>query len=139
MYFLSERLTMCHSQHMTAEIVSLFPTGADAEDTIRATVRGLLKGRDLTVETVAPLVGMSPSALYRKLAGHGDKDAFKAGEVASLARVLEVRVDQLYDGLGGTFAPRPPDGGVPIGGERARRYSKPQPSDPKVLPLLLAG
>lgn len=96
---------------MTTDVVHLFPTGAQAEDTIRRTVRGLLKGRGLAVEDIAPRVDMSASSLYRKLAGHGDKDAFKAGEVASIARVLGVRVGQLYDGLDGTFVPPDPDEG----------------------------
>lgn len=110
---------------MTAEVVQLFPTGAQAEDTIRWTVRGLLKGRGLSVEDIAPQVGMSASTLYRKLAGHGDKDAFKAGEVATLARVLNVQVGQLFDGAGGMFVPpQPPDGGAAAGST----YSYPVPA-----------
>lgn len=110
---------------MTAEVVPLFPTGAQAEDTIRATVRGLLKGRGLSVEDIAPHVGMSASSLYRKLAGKGDKDAFKAGEVASLARVLNVRVDQLYNGLGGMFVPPVPPQGPDGGGGVTQKYRVP--------------
>ena len=103
---------------MTTQVVPLFPTGAQAEDTIRGTVRGLLKGRGLSVDDIAPLAGMSASTLYRKLAGKGEKDAFKAGEVASLARVLKVEVGQLYSGLGGAFVPSPPDGGSSMATQR---------------------
>ncbi|UNX54123.1 helix-turn-helix domain-containing protein [Georgenia sp. TF02-10] len=85
------------------------PTGPEAEDTIRRTVKGIMKGRGLTVEEVAPRLGMAVSTLYRKLAGHGNRDAFRAGEVASLADVLGVEVGRLYDGAGGMFTP--PDGG----------------------------
>lgn len=93
---------------MTAQVIDLFPTGSDADDTIRQTVRALMKGRSLRVEDLAPRVGMSAATLYRRLGSKGSKEAFKAGEVASIARVLNVSVAQLYDGLGGTFTPQPP-------------------------------
>lgn len=90
---------------MTAQLVDFPDHARRAEDTIRATVRGIIKGRGIPVEIVAPRVGMSPSTLYRKLSGHGVRDGFKAGEVAALAQTLGVKVQDLYDGLGGTFTP----------------------------------
>lgn len=95
---------------MTAEVVNLFPTGSDADDVVRQTVRAVMKGKGMSVEEVAPHAQMSPATLYRKLAGKGSREAFKAGEVATLARILNVGVEALYSGLGGTFLPPNPTG-----------------------------
>lgn len=95
---------------MTAEVLELFPTGDEADDTVRQTIKALMKGRELSVEDIAPRLGMSPATLYRRLGGKGSREAFKAGEVASAARILKVKVGQIYDGLGGTFGP---GGGTP--------------------------
>lgn len=94
---------------MTAEVIA-FPIGDNADDTIRATVRALLRGRGMSTEDLADAVGISHATMYRRLAAKGSKEAFKAGEVATVARILGVHVGQLYDGLGGTFVP-PPNGG----------------------------
>lgn len=96
---------------MTAEVIALFPVGEHADDTIRRTVDALVKGKGLSPAQVAEDAGMSRSTFFHKMAGKGASQAFKAGEVASLARVLGVSVAQLFDGLGGTFVPTPPDGG----------------------------
>lgn len=116
---------------MTAQVID-FPVGANADDTIRATVEALLSGRGMTKEELADEIGVSYATMYRRLGGSGSKEAFKAGELASVARALGVHVGELYDGLGGRFVPTPPDGGTSL---RARRDSNPKPSDPKVLPL----
>lgn len=100
---------------MTAEVIQLFPVGADADDTVRHTVKALMSGRGVSAETVAPGVGMTVATLYRRLGGKGATQAFKAGEVASLARYFDVPVGQIYNGLGGTFVPPPtPDGGTAL-------------------------
>jgi len=65
-------------------------------------------------------VGVSHATMYRRLAAKGSKEAFKAGEVATVAQVLGVTVGQLYDGLGGMFVPPPPDGGSSMA---TRRYA----------------
>src|SRR5690606_31830595 len=94
---------------MTAEVIQLFPTGELADDTVRRTIRALMHGRGISAEGMAPEVGMTVATLYRRLGGTGATQAFKAGEVASIARYFDVSISDLYDGLGGTFVP--PDGG----------------------------
>lgn len=111
---------------MTAQVIELLPTGERADETVRRTIKALIEGRDLNIEDVADRAGLARATLYRRLSGHGSKQAFKAGEVATLAAYLGVRIEAIYSGLGGTFIP-------PTDDERARRYSKPQPSDPKVV------
>ena len=118
---------------MTAEVIA-FPVGATADDTIRATIKALLSGQGISKEDLADAIGMSHATMYRRLAARGCEQAFKAGEVASIADALAVSVASLYSGLGGMFVP--PDGGNAL---RARRDSNPKPSDPKVRPLVIAA
>lgn len=120
---------------MTAQVID-FPVGSSADNTIRASIKALLSGRGMSKEDLADEIGMSHATMYRRLAARGSEQAFKAGEVASIASALGVHVGQLYDGLGGTFVPTPPDGGE---GLRARRDSNPKPSDPKVRVLPISG
>lgn len=115
-----------YSGGMTAQIIDL-PTGGQADDTIRRTIAALMKGRGVSVNTLAESIGVSRAAWFSKMGGHGTKQAFKAGEVATIAQVLGVSVGQLYDGLGGTFLP-------PASEMRAWRDSNPQPSDPELVP-----
>lgn len=98
---------------MTAQVVDLFPTGEQADDTVRRTIDAVAKGRGLTREQVADGIGMARSTFYRKISGKGSANPFTAGEVATVAKFLRLRVGQLYDGLGGTFVPPepPPNGG----------------------------
>lgn len=95
---------------MTAEVIRLFPTGEQADETVRRTIKGLIKGRQLRTDDVAAAVGIAHATLYRRLAGTGSKQAFSAGEVASLARYFGVPIEQIYTGLGGVFVPPDPDG-----------------------------
>lgn len=99
---------------MTADVIELHPVGADADDTVRQTIKALMSGRGLTAETLAPEVNMSVATLYRRFGGKGASQAFKAGEVASMARFFKVEVGEIYDGLGGKFFPIPPDGGSSV-------------------------
>lgn len=96
-----------------------FPSGALADDTIRRTVSALVKGKGLSPDDVARAAGLSRSAYFSKMKAHGREKAFKAGEVAGMAEFLGVKVQDLYDGLGGTFVPD----------VRARGDSNSQPSD----------
>lgn len=93
------------SAEMTATGQHSEPPRSDADDTIRRTVKGLISGHGLRVETVAAAVDMTPATLYRRLAGKGRSQAFVAGEVAALADYFNVPVGDLYDGLGGRFGP----------------------------------
>ena len=101
---------------MTAQVVELFPTGGQADDTIRRTIKAIAEGKGIRADQLAAAAGMSRSSYFDKMAGHGAQRAFKAGEVADIARCLHVTVAQLYDGLGGTFVPPepPPDGGSEV-------------------------
>lgn len=97
---------------MTAQVIDLVPMGDRADDTIRRTIDAIVKGKGLRPDDVAAAAGMSRSTYFAKMAGHGTKNAFKAGEVALIANYLEVPVSKLFDGLGGTFIPPlPPEGG----------------------------
>ncbi len=113
---------------MTSDVVAaLFPTGEQADETVRLTIKALMKGRGLTVEEVARRADLGRSALYSKLSD-SERVPFKAGEVATLARILRVSPGEIYDGLGGTFVPTPPDGGG-----YAIRDSNPEPADVRHL------
>ena len=57
-----------------------------------------MAGQGLKVEQIAPMVGLSPSTIYRKFAGRGSAAAFTAGEVAEFAAALEMEVGDLYAG-----------------------------------------
>lgn len=117
---------------MTAQIVELFPTGEQADDTIRRTVDALITGKGMTRDDVAAAINMSRSTFYAKMAGKGSAQAFKGGEVASLAKALGEPVAKLYDGFGGTFVPpRPPDGGDNADGFSVRTSK----SQPTLVPL----
>lgn len=109
---MSRILTRSKVSTMTAEIVDLFPTGEQADDTVRRTIDGIIKGKGLRREDVARLAGIKRSTFFNRMRAHGSESAFRAGEVASLARVLGVSIEQLYTGLGGTFIP-PAGGGAP--------------------------
>lgn len=92
-------------------MIELFPTGGRADDTIRRTIHALVKGKQLRPDDVAQAAGMSRSAYFRKMSGQGSEAAFKAGEVAAIARFLGVPIGDLYSGLGGTFTA--PEAGLP--------------------------
>lgn len=102
---------------MTAEVIRLFPTGEDADETVRRSIKALMAAQGLTKEDVAPRAGMAVSTLYRRFTGKGSEQAFKAGEVASIAAVLGVDISVLYGGLGGSVVPpQPPRGGEGLSG-----------------------
>lgn len=88
-----------------ANVTPLFVTGSASDETIRRTLRALLRGRGLTIEQVADAIGMNRATLYRRLAGYGAQQAFSGGEVASLASYLRVPVERVFSGMDGTFVP----------------------------------
>ena len=98
---------------MTAELTPSFPMGdqAQVDETVRRTIDALIRGRELTRDEAAIRAGIDRATLYRRLAGRGSQQAFKAGEVAALARLLDVPVASIYDGLGGVFTPPPTTAG----------------------------
>lgn len=88
-----------------AEVTQLFVSQGVADETVRRTVRGLIEGRGIKVQTLAEAVGMQQSTLYRRLGGDGSQQAFSAGEVAAIASYFRVSVAQIFEGLGGVFVP----------------------------------
>jgi hypothetical protein len=68
---------------------------------ITATAKAFLAGRGLRPVDVAPKLGMSVTSIYNKLNG---TRAWTAAEVAALADLFQISVNDLYTGLSGTFA-----------------------------------
>lgn len=85
---------------MTADVTPLprRRLSDDANDTVRRTIRAAMAGQGLKVEQLAPMVGLSPSTIYRKFAGKGSAAAFTAGEVAEIAAALKMEIADLYAG-----------------------------------------
>ena len=89
---------------MTAEVLTHPSAGAIADETVRRSVKALTKGRGVSTEDLARAIGMTPSTLYRRLAGKGSSQAFSAGEVALIAAALGIPITDLFSGLGGAVA-----------------------------------
>jgi hypothetical protein len=68
---------------------------------ITATVKAFIAGRELRVEDIAAGLRSSRSGLYHKLKGGSP---WTATEVAALAEMFGISVNDLYTGLSGTFA-----------------------------------
>jgi hypothetical protein len=77
------------------------PARSLVDHRITATVKAFLAGRGLRVTDVAPQVGISQTTFYAKLKG---VSPWTAAEVAALANLFGVGVNDLYSGLNGTFA-----------------------------------
>lgn len=106
------------------------PEGISA--TVAAEVRSLLGRYNRTQTDLAMAIGLTQSQLSKRLRG---TIVFDLEELARVADYFGTTIPRL---LGYENAPQPsgPGGGSE---ERAWRYSKPQPSDPKVRPLLIAA
>ena len=89
---------------VTAQVLTYPSAGAIADETVRRSVKALIKGRGVSTEDLARAIGMTPSTLYRRLAGKGSSQAFSAGEVALIAASLGVPITDLFSGLGGAVA-----------------------------------
>lgn len=90
---------------MTAEPILVgTPRGAQADETVRRSIKALIHARGLDKREVADAVGMTRTTLYRRLAGHGSNQPFTAGEVAALADYFDVEIEALFSGLGGAVA-----------------------------------
>lgn len=84
---------------MTAHVVSLQRAGRDrADETVRRSLKAEITLSGRSVEEIAEAAGMVAATLYRRLAGKGSQQAFYAGEVAVLAEILEVSIDDIYAG-----------------------------------------
>lgn len=98
------------------------PAG-DARSRVAGEVRAWMARRGVTQTVLSAGVHIGQSQISKRLSG---KIPFDVDELDRIAEFLGVDMLTL---LGGA-----PQGGGPDGGDalRARRYSKPQPSDPKV-------
>lgn len=91
----------------------------------------LRKARSLTglnTRDFAEVIGASQPTVTA-----AENDRSKVRTITLNAWALATGVDRRWLETGKTPTRPGPDGGLDA--ERARRYSKPQPSDPKVLPL----
>ena len=70
---------------------------SDDDARISAAVRALAAGTGLKNAELAPVLGIHRASVFAKLKG---ETAWKASEVASLARYFDVPVGDLFDGLG---------------------------------------
>lgn len=89
---------------MTAEVMLHPSAGALADETVRRAIKALIEGRGENKEVLAKRIGMTPSTLYRRLAGRGSSQAFSAGEVYLIATYFAVPIGDIYSGFGGAFA-----------------------------------
>lgn len=80
--------------------------GSVTDHRISAAVRALLSGRGMPPKEAALLIDIPKGTMYSKLNG---TSPWKASEVEALARLFDVRLTDLYDGLGGRVGP-PPEG-----------------------------
>lgn len=72
---------------------------------ISATVKALYSGKGMTADDVAARIGISHGTMSSRLRC---LTSWTAAEVRKMADVFEVRISDLYDGMGGTFDPKPP-------------------------------
>ncbi len=74
-------------------------TGPDTPDSVCVKISGVLRhlalARGQTVEDVGQAIGLHRVAMYRRLSGEVQ---WRVGEVAALARHLQVPVQVFYDG-----------------------------------------
>lgn len=89
---------------MTAHVIPLNRGRQEqVDDTVRTTIKALMAGRGMSADELAALIGLTPSAVYRRLRATGSSRAFTAGELVVIAEALEVELTDLYSGLGGRF------------------------------------
>lgn len=72
---------------------------------ISATVKALYKGKDMSADEIARHLGISHGTMNGRLNCH---TSWTAVEVRKMADLFDVRISDLYDGMGGTFGPKPP-------------------------------
>ena len=112
-------------------LVEFPPAWGSLSERVAEEVRALMARRRVKQADLAAVLNVKQPQVSQRLNGHID---FTIAELDALARFFNVSPASL---LGFAAPVSPPPDGVPAGGDdlRARRYSKPQPSDPKVLPF----
>lgn len=117
--------------------IQAFPAPGGPRNVVGTQIRMLLARDQQTQTNLALALGVTQSQLSKRLRG---TIPFDLDELVVVADYFNVSVGYLF----GESTNRRPDGG-PDGGMdavatlRAWRYSKPQPSDPKVLPFVIAA
>jgi hypothetical protein len=94
--------------------------------TVSGEVRALMGRHSVNQATLASWLGLHQTAMSKRLRGETE---WKVSEIDGIARAFAVHPSEL---LGGYASGPRPDGGEELPILRARRYSKPQPSDPNV-------
>ena len=104
-------------------------SAAPLTDVVSGEIRALMGRHGVTQTDLATWLDLKQASISSRLNG-GTR--WNLPEIERIAEGFGVHPAVLMGGY--ATSPHPdPDGGLPI--LRARRYSKPQPSDPKVLPL----
>lgn len=83
--------------------IGQYPTPDDA--IVSASVKAICELRRADKVVVAHAASLSKDQLYDRLRGD---TYWRASEVAAIARYFHIRIGDLYDGLGGRFAPAGP-------------------------------
>lgn len=94
-------------------------------EVVSLTVRHLMVDHDLTQTALAAILGITQPQVSARLGGRAP---WSLTDLEVMARYFGVSVAELVGGEPGWTGPHD-------GGERARRDSNPQPSDPKVVPI----
>ena len=100
------------------------PAPRSLGEVVSRAVRVLMAEHEVNQTALALVLGVTQTQVSARLRG---KAHWSLDDLARLAAYFGVSVAELVGGSGG-FVP-------PGGGERARRDSNPQPSDPKVVPM----
>ena len=102
-------------------------------EVVSGEVRALMGRFSVTQTELAEWLDLKQSAVSARLNG---TTRWSLPEIEQVAEAFDVHPAVLMGGY--ATGPHPgPGEGLPI--QRARRYSKPQPSDPKVLPFRVAA
>lgn len=99
-------------------------------ETVARRLRGRLAEMRISGAELGRRTGIKQSTVSRRLTG---AQPFDLDELELICGVLGITLAELLTGM------RPPVGGGPDGGVRARRDSNPQPSDPKMAGRVLDG
>lgn len=113
-----------------ATVIQFPDTGEEPlTETVSGEVRALMGRYGVSQAELAERIGFHQTAVSKRLRGETE---WKLSEVGLVAAAFNVHPATLMGGY--AEGPRTgPGEGLPLG--RARRYSKPQPSDPKVVYL----
>lgn len=99
-------------------------------DRITSEIKALMGRNDVSQTTLAHWLSLNQTAVSARLRG---STRWSLSDIERIAEGFAIHPAVLLGGY--PTEPRPSPDGSPLPIKRAWRYSKPQPSDPKVLPL----